>query len=541
MELNAHDIREVFTEILQCSEDPDLETINLRDFKKLIEGYGIELYKGVELTDEDFHECCRQLFSQLCQKNNSRLEVTGASSRKNRFKSPSRELSNTLKFSTWKSKNISSSLGRKEWVKSGKSSANKSPKNQTLTSLKKLRDDKKKAKHSSPPKELEEPKEIEHIIVEEERLDFDTFKANYTELATVRTLVQAIHERVEKNKKKKYDTLQYPKHILIDLEKPAGKENMDSTEELNDVDEYKNEIRAQTGRSIQFKTKNDIYVQNPIIRKDPKARKKWDKKEPFGVQQNSSSEDMDDLYMLQKKIQIIQEAEDDSESIQFPPQQTRGPMDYHVEETSERRKIILKTPQKHDENSQDIEEVFNSASKTRFVIINDDDQNNAVPHVAETPVRLNDINFKEQESEESGEEYSKQSHQESSTTPKNLNSDHTPISSKKAKKSKKNKKQKKEKKEKKEKKKKDKKKEKKEKKEKKKKTKTSKTADKYLIKTDDPEPDPSVQVEQAVPSQSQNDEVIEQSSQLSKKVLIKDRKNKKKQAGCCGAPGCVIF
>lgn len=49
---------------------------------------------------------------------------------------------------------------------------------------------------------------------------------------------------------------------------------------------------------------------------------------------------------------------------------------YYVEETSERRNIIKKTPQKEDSD-----DIFESASKTRFVLIDGEDKEKKYNHL----------------------------------------------------------------------------------------------------------------------------------------------------------------
>jgi len=169
----------------------------------------------------------------------------------------------------------------------------------------------------------EESQEIENLIFQEEKLNFETFKLNYSEFSTMRKLVQLINEKLTKIKENKYSQIQYPKHIVINLnantneiskKKQKKVTSTSSNEEISEeINEYSIGMRAQTGRSIHIKKKNEIFVENPNFQRDVNTRMKWKKKEKFITNaKGSSSEDMDDLYMIQKKIQIIQEAEEES-------------------------------------------------------------------------------------------------------------------------------------------------------------------------------------------------------------------------------------
>jgi len=66
MEASDYRLREVFTQMLKYSEE-DNDYITLKEFKKIVEDYQLEFIKGQELNDDELHESCRQIFSQLCQ------------------------------------------------------------------------------------------------------------------------------------------------------------------------------------------------------------------------------------------------------------------------------------------------------------------------------------------------------------------------------------------------------------------------------------------------------------------------------------------
>lgn len=69
-------------------------------------------------------------------------------------------------------------------------------------SLQQLRAERKLAKqpHQRDTKNLMKSDEQEQdVVVEEDKLDFETFKVNYTEFVTIRKLVQAIKEKVDQD------------------------------------------------------------------------------------------------------------------------------------------------------------------------------------------------------------------------------------------------------------------------------------------------------------------------------------------------------
>lgn len=76
MEVSVAKLKEVFKEMRSYWDDTKSSHITLKEFKKIVRDYDIELIKGQELSDADFHECCRQIFSQLWQKLNSTGKFT---------------------------------------------------------------------------------------------------------------------------------------------------------------------------------------------------------------------------------------------------------------------------------------------------------------------------------------------------------------------------------------------------------------------------------------------------------------------------------
>lgn len=125
-----------------------------------------------------------------------------------------------------------------------------------------------------------------------------------------------------KRKRIKYRNSQYPKHVVIDLNtNTVDKDHKhkhiypSSHEDISEeVDEYCIGMRAQTGISINIQKKNEIIIQNSHVQHNTRSRMQWDKKKEISPIKdiNSSSVDIDELYMIQKKIQIIQEAEEES-------------------------------------------------------------------------------------------------------------------------------------------------------------------------------------------------------------------------------------
>ncbi|CAI2367422.1 unnamed protein product [Moneuplotes crassus] len=479
MDLNSHDIREVFNIILKLSENPDSQTINLKDFKKLINLYEVQLHKGMKLTDHEFHESCRQLFFQLCQKYSaSKYHTIGPTSGKSRLKSPSKELSKTLKFSIWKN-NLpkSSSVGRKEWVQSasllGKANSSK---DQTLTSLQKLRDDRKKAKQSSMIEDSEEPKEIEHEMVEEDKLDFATFKANYTEFVTVRTLVQIIHEVGLKELTETNDT---PKNPIEDLAEPKVflDENLDASEEIDDVDEYENEARAQASRTIEMKSKNHIYVQNPLIR-NSQSRRKWSKDEAV-IQGKSFLKDIGNVEGLQDTIQVVMTDPLESKG---PAQNYNNEVELYVEEIVEDKDISW-NDSPHKQVNQNIEEVFIS-----------DDKN------IQKPLRLSAVKLTDQDQEDLSKRLSIQSSSsQKDQQNKKKNSSHY----------------------------------------KEKYSIVAEVAGKIL--SQDIEVEPLKDPIQMIPYEEEQGEIVLPTRKQYKDKISPKRGGKKNQAGCCGTSNCVIF
>ena len=56
--------------------------ITLREFKQIIKDFNIELIKGQELSENDFHECCRQMFSQVCNKTGKNTNFNSSAKQK---------------------------------------------------------------------------------------------------------------------------------------------------------------------------------------------------------------------------------------------------------------------------------------------------------------------------------------------------------------------------------------------------------------------------------------------------------------------------
>jgi len=192
MEVSAGRLKAIFREMLSYSDSEMPEYIMLQEFKKIIEEYHIELIKGQELSDHDFHECCRQLFSQVCQKTETNTNFKGAN----------------LVYSSnlnKRSQARSPAMQRKLWNKRGISSNKQGDslgKTQQLQSLSQLRDHRKQSKLPSQmdSKGIEiSQTETEDLVVEEDKLTFDIFKSNYKEFVTIRKLVKALDEKVERD------------------------------------------------------------------------------------------------------------------------------------------------------------------------------------------------------------------------------------------------------------------------------------------------------------------------------------------------------
>ena len=68
MEISESKLKQIFKEIITSTNSESKDFITLREFKQIVKTYDIELIKGQELSDNDFHECWRQMFSQICHK-----------------------------------------------------------------------------------------------------------------------------------------------------------------------------------------------------------------------------------------------------------------------------------------------------------------------------------------------------------------------------------------------------------------------------------------------------------------------------------------
>ena len=182
--------------------------ITIKEFKQIIRDYKIEFIKGQELNEIDFHEWCRQLFSQLCQKPNDNANSfkSGLNSQLNNFGS-NKPFSKTMNKPNLINGAKSKSPGmRKQWNKRGTSTGKQS----NFLSQSKSPNVRNLNRNSKQPnqKSVQASKETSvingdniNVVVEEDKLDFDTFKANYNELVTVRKLVQLIQEKVETDTK----------------------------------------------------------------------------------------------------------------------------------------------------------------------------------------------------------------------------------------------------------------------------------------------------------------------------------------------------
>lgn len=209
MEVSAGRLKAIFREMLSYSDSEMPEYIMLQEFKKIIEEYHIELIKGQELSDHDFHECCRQLFSQVCQKTETNTNFKGANLvYSSNLKTSNHSLTRTLDRPSnlnKRSQARSPAMQRKLWNKRGISSNKQGDslgKTQQLQSLSQLRDHRKQSKLPSQmdSKGIEiSQTETEDLVVEEDKLTFDIFKSNYKEFVTIRKLVKALDEKVERD------------------------------------------------------------------------------------------------------------------------------------------------------------------------------------------------------------------------------------------------------------------------------------------------------------------------------------------------------
>lgn len=187
---------------------------------------------------------------------------------------------------------LKSPAERKKWDKRGVSAdRTKDFKNQThtLKSLEKLRNDRKMQKNISASKSQSSI----DVVVEEDKLHFDTFKVNYTEFATIRKLVQAINTKVQNTKEDKFKQKRTPKTIKVDLDidnqsfkkispqVPSKPLLGNQTPKDNDIDEAIDSVeenrRSRTSRVMEFKTKKNIPDSVETPKESKRKRAKWRK------------------------------------------------------------------------------------------------------------------------------------------------------------------------------------------------------------------------------------------------------------------------
>jgi nucleoid DNA-binding protein len=355
-----------------------------------------------------------------------------------------------------------------------------------------------KQPHQRDTKNLVKSDEQEQdVVVEEDKLDFETFKANYTEFVTIRKLVQAIKEKVDqdiaqtcnvklsgkgnpKNKENKQSKNKQPKTIQIDLDPESNKITKASfpnkpkknhktpryEEEVDEnMDENELDIRARTSRQMEFKKKNNLRDSDNLVnfqnedsyendnqvklqkqqRKGGKPRATWSKtaKAPLfnssGISKSnlylsyiepadqkysnsaqkpifldkSSTEELDDMLMLQKKIQMIKEEEEES-SVAYPAHTPEVPQRFTIhhnkEEQHKQRVEAAQSPDNSDE-------IF-SSPKAKYVLFEDRDRDkiyDVSQNEFETPVRLNDIDVSCEKSGDSNEDSEEASNSQSHT------------------------------------------------------------------------------------------------------------------------------